>query len=140
MQNSPSKTKKDFQFHANNLKFTNRQSQKIGEITQVLDPGVDESDKCVVAYPADEIPGVEVTAVNVSDNSSVTYPIVKIPGVDVELGDVEFTEMDKDLDAESTEVEVDTGAYGETYDAATDSYNKAYDAVPQEQGNKKTAF
>ena len=56
MQNSPSKTMEDCQFHANNLKFSNRQGQKIGEITQVLDPGVNESDECVVAYPAGEIP------------------------------------------------------------------------------------
>ena len=45
MQNFPSKTIEDRRFHANDLKFTNRGSQKIGEITQVLDPGVDESDE-----------------------------------------------------------------------------------------------
>ena len=65
----------------NNLQFTNWRDQKIGEITQVLNPGVDESNKCVVTYTADVIPGVEITAVNVSENSSVTYPIVEIPGV-----------------------------------------------------------
>ena len=81
----------DRPFHANNLKITNPRGQKIGEVTQVLDPGVDESDKCSTVYPAGEIPGVEVTASNVSEDSSVTYPIVEIPGVDVELGDFEFT-------------------------------------------------
>ena len=44
MQNSPRKTMEDCQFHANNLKFTNQRGHKIGEVTQVLDPGVDESD------------------------------------------------------------------------------------------------
>ena len=48
----------------------------------MLDPGVKESDENVVAYLADDIPGLEVTAVNVSENCSVTYPIVEIPGVD----------------------------------------------------------
>ena len=111
MQNPPSETIENRHFYADDLKFTNWQGQKIGEITQVLDPGVDESyecvvtytadeipavevtadvnedesNECVVTYSADEIPGVEVTAVNVSKNSSVTYPIVEIPGVDVKL-------------------------------------------------------
>ncbi len=92
----------------------------------MLDPGVKESDKSVVAYLADDIPGVEVTAVNVSENCSVTYPIAKIPGVDVELSNVTFTGVGKNLDAESTGAEVDTGAYG----------SKAYDAVPLDQGKK----
>ncbi len=155
MQNPPSKTIEDFRFHADNLRFTNWQGQIIGEITQVLDPGVDESNKCVVTYTADEIPGVEVTAdvnedesnecvvtysadeipkvevtaVNVNENSSVTYPIVEIPGVDVEL-DVENTGVNKDLDAESTGVKVDTGAY----------VSVAYDAVPQDQGIKTKVY
>jgi hypothetical protein len=120
MQNPPSKTIEDCQLHANDLKFTNWRGQKIGEITQVLDPGVKESDESVVAYLADDIPGVEVTAVNVSENCSLTYPIVKILGVDVKLSDVTFTGVGKNLDAESTEVEVDTGAYG----------SEAHDAVP----------
>jgi hypothetical protein len=94
-------------------------------VKATADVNEDESNECVVTYSADEIPGVEVTAVNVSKNSSVTYPIVEIPGVDVEL-DVEVTGVGKDLDAESTGVKVDTGAYG----------SKAYDAVPQDQGNK----
>ncbi len=91
MQNPPRETIEDCRFHADNLKFTNWQGQKIGEITQVLDPGVDESNECVVTYSADE---VEVTAVNESENSSVTYPIAKIPGVDIEL-DVEVTRESK---------------------------------------------
>ena len=95
----------------------------------MLDPGVDESGKCSVVYPAGEIPGVEVTSGNVSEHSSVRYPIVKIPGVDVKLGDAKFTGVDKDFDAESTGVEVDNGAHG-----------KAYDAVPQEQGNKIVVY
>ncbi len=124
MQNPPSKTIEDPRIHANNLKFTNGQGHKIGKITQVLDPGVDESNEDVVTYLADEIPGVEVTAVNVSKNSSVAYPIVEIPGVDIKL-DVEVTGVNKVLDAKSTGVEVETGAYG----------SEAYDAVPQDQGN-----
>ena len=76
MQNPPSETIEDRRIHANDLKFTNGRGHKIGEITQVLDPGVDESNEGVVTYLADEIPVVEVTAVNVSENSSVTYPIV----------------------------------------------------------------
>ena len=79
-----------------------------------------ESDKSVVSHLADDIPGVEVTAVNVSENCSVTYPIVEIPGVDFELSDVTFTGVGKNLDADSTGVEVDTGAYG----------IKAYETVP----------
>jgi hypothetical protein len=121
IQNPPRETIEDRQFHANNLKFTNWRGQKIGEVTQVLDPGGKESDENVVAYLADDIPGVEVTAFNVSENCSVTYPIVKIPGVDFKLSDVTFTGVGKNLDAKSTRVEVDTGAYG----------SKAYDAVPQ---------
>ncbi len=96
MQNPPREITEDCQLHANNLKFTNWLGQKIGEITQVLDPGVKESDESVVAYLADDIPGVEVTAVNVSENSSVTYPIVKITEVNVKFGDVKFTGVDKD--------------------------------------------
>jgi hypothetical protein len=152
MQNPPSETIEDRRFHADNLNFTNWQDQKIDEITQVLDPGVDESNDCVVTYTADEIPGVEVTAdvnedesnecvvtyssdevevtaVIGSENSSVTYPIVEIPGVDVEL-DVEVTGENKYLDAKSTGVEVDTGAYS----------SEAYDAVPQDQGNKTKVY
>ena len=91
----------------------------------MLDPGVDASYEGSVGDPADEIPGVEVTAGNVSEDYYVRYPIVEIPRVDVKLGDAEFTGVDKDFDAKSTGVEVDAGAYGETYDA-----------VPQEQGNK----
>ncbi len=53
MQNPPSKIIEDRQLHANNLKFTNWRGQKIGEIAQVLDPGVEESDKSVVAFLAD---------------------------------------------------------------------------------------
>jgi hypothetical protein len=91
---------------------------------------VDESNECAITYTADEIPGVEVTAVRMSENSSVTYPIFEIPGVDVEL-DVEVTGVDKDLDAEPTGVKVDTGvAYG----------REAYDAVPQDQGNKTKVY
>ena len=74
MQNPPSKTIEDCQFHANNLKFTNWRGQKIGEITQVLDPDVEESDESVVAYLADEISGVEVTAVNVSEKFFCDIP------------------------------------------------------------------
>ena len=103
MQKPPSKTIEDRQFHANNLKFTNWQGQKIGKVTQVLDPGVKESDKSVVAYLADDIPGVEVTAVNVSENCSVTYLIVKIPGVDFELSDVTFTGVARTLMPSSQE-------------------------------------
>jgi len=126
MQNPPRETIEDCQFHADDLKFTNWRDQKIGEVTQVLDPGVDESNECVVTYSADE---VEVTAVNESENSSVTYPIAKIPRVDIEL-DVEVTGESKDLDAESTGVKVETGAYG----------REAYDAVPQDQGNKTKVY
>jgi hypothetical protein len=69
MQNPPSETIDDCQFHANNLNFTNWQCQRIGEVTQVLDPGVDVNDECSVVYPAGEIPRVEVTAGNVSEDS-----------------------------------------------------------------------
>ena len=65
-QYSPSKTIDDCRCHASNLKFTNWRSQRIGEVTQVLDPGVDVSDECSVLYPAAEIPRVEVTASNAS--------------------------------------------------------------------------
>jgi hypothetical protein len=156
MQNPPSKTVEDCQFHADDPKFTTWRGQEMGEITQVQDPGVDEgnecvvsctadeipgvevtadvnedeSNECVVTYSADEIPGVEVTAVNMSKNSYVTYPIVNIPGVDVEL-DIEVTGVDKDLDAKPTGVKVDTGvAYG----------REAYDTVPQDQGNKTKVY
>ena len=125
MQKPLSETIEDCQFHADNLKFTNWRGQKIGEIPGVkatADVNEDESNECVVTYSADEIPGVEVTAVNVSENCSVTYPIVKIPGVDFELSDVTFTGVGKNLNAgDSTGVEVDTGAYS----------SNAYDAVPQ---------
>ena len=62
MQNPPSKTTEDCRFHANNIKCTNWRGQKSDEVTQMLDPGVGESDESVAAYLADEIPGVEVTA------------------------------------------------------------------------------
>jgi hypothetical protein len=156
MQNPPSATVEDCLFYADDLKFTTWRGQEMGEITQVHDPGVDESSKiatytadeipgvevtadvnedesseCVDTYSADELPGVEVTAVNVSINSSVAYPIVEIPGVDVEL-DVEVTGVDKDLDAEPTGVKLDTGvAYGR---------RESYDAVPQDQGNKTKVY
>jgi len=42
------KTIEDRRFHADDLKFTNWRGQIIGEITQVLDPGVDESNNCAV--------------------------------------------------------------------------------------------
>ena len=90
----------------------------------MLDPGVDESDECIVAYPAGEIPGVEVTVGDKNEDSFVKYPIIKIPGVDAESSNAKLPGMDTDFDAESTGVEMDTGAYGE-----------AYEAVPQEQGN-----
>ncbi len=70
MQNPPRKTIEDCRLHADDPKFTNWQGQKIGEITQVLDPGVDESNNCVVTYTADQIPGVEVTADVNEDKSS----------------------------------------------------------------------
>ena len=54
MQNSPNKTIEDRRLHANDLKFTNRRGRRIGEVTQVLDPGVDESEGCSVIYPAGE--------------------------------------------------------------------------------------
>ena len=50
----------DHCLHASDLQLTNWRGQEIGKVIQVLDPGVDVSDKCVVAYPADEVPGVEV--------------------------------------------------------------------------------
>ena len=48
MQNSPSETMEDCQSHANDLKFTNRRGQNIGEVTQLLDPGVDEVKKVLL--------------------------------------------------------------------------------------------
>ncbi len=51
-------TIEDCQIHANDLNFTNGRGHKIGEIKQVLDPGVDESNEGVVTYLADDIPGV----------------------------------------------------------------------------------
>ncbi len=80
MQNPPSETIEDCQFHADNLKFINWRGQKIGEIIQLLDPGVDESNECVVTYTADEIPGKEVTADENEDESNecvVTYSAMK---------------------------------------------------------------
>ena len=65
----PEKNMIDFQLHASNLQFTNWQDQEIGEVTQVLVPGVDESDKCIATYPADEIPGVEVTVGDMNEDS-----------------------------------------------------------------------
>ena len=126
MQNSPSKIMTDRQLHASDLQFTNWQDQEIGEVTQVLDPGVDVSDECVVAYPAGEIPEVKVTVGDMNEDSSVKHPIIEIPGVDVESGNAKLPGVDTDFDAEPTGVEMDTGAYG----------GKSYDAVPQEQGNK----
>ena len=126
--------------HASNPHFTNRQGQKIGDITQVLDPGVDEIDKCFVTYPAGEFPGVDAPVSDVNEDSFVEHPIDTIPEVDVELGDAELTgvdmaeligvdtaeltRVDMVFDAKSTGVEVDTGKYSE-----------AYDTIPQEQGN-----
>ena len=105
IQNPPSETIEDRQFHANNLQFIDWRGQKIGEITQVLDPGLKESEKSVVAYLADDI-----------------------PGVDVELSNVTFTVVGKNLDAESTGVEEDIGAYSsKTYDAIPqDQGNKVF--------------
>ena len=106
----------------NNLKFTNRQSHKIGEITQVLDPVVDESEKWYVLYPAGEIPGVEVTVGDINEDSSVKHLVIDIPGVEVKSGNAKLPGVDTDFDAKPTGVEMDTGAYG----------GKAYDTVPQE--------
>ena len=125
MQNSPSKTMMDRQLNACDLQFTNWQDQEIGAVTQVLDPGVDESDECIAAYPAGEIPGVEVTVGEINKDSSVKHPIIEIPGADVKYVNSKLPGVDMDFDAQPTGVEMDTGAYG-----------KAYDAVPQEQGNK----
>ena len=105
--------------HASNLQLTNQQGQEIGDITQVLDPGVEEIDKCSVLYPAGELPAVDVPVGNVSRNSCVEYPSDKITGVDVSLGEVAFPVVDKDFDAKNTGVEVKTGAYGGTHDAVT---------------------
>ena len=113
--------------HANDLKFTNRQGQEIGEVTQVLDPGVDESEERVVAYPAGEVPGVEVTVGDINEDSFVKYPIIKIPGVDIESGDAQLTGVDKDFGPEPTGVELEV---------ATDSYGKAYAIAPCKQRNK----
>jgi hypothetical protein len=68
MQTSPRKTMTDCRLHASDLQFTNWKDQEIGEVTQVLDPGVDESDECVAAYPASEIPGVEVTVGDINED------------------------------------------------------------------------
>ena len=91
----------------------------------MLDPGVDESDERVVAYPAGEIPGVEVIVSDINEDSFVKHPIIEIPGVDVGSGNAKLPGVDTDFDAKPTGVEMDTGTYGE-----------AYDAFPQEQGNK----
>ena len=93
----------------------------------MLDPDVNESDKCVVAYPAGEIPGVEVTVGDINEHSFVKYPIVKIPGVDIGLGDAQLTGVDKDFDAKPTGVELEV---------ATNSYGEAYVVVPQKQGKE----
>ena len=77
-QYSPSETMENRQLHASDLQFTNWQGQEIGEVTQVLDPGVDESDTCVVTYPAGEIPGVKVTVGDINEDSFLKYPIVEI--------------------------------------------------------------
>ena len=92
----------------------------------MLYTGVDESDECVVAYPADEISGVEVTVGDINEDYFVKYPIVEFPGVDIKLGDAQLTGVNKDFDAKPTGVELEV---------ATNSYGKAYEAV-QEQVNK----
>ena len=86
MQNSPSKTMTDCRLHVSDLQFTNWQDQEIGEVTKVLDPGVDVSVECVIAYPAGEIPGVYVTVGDINEDSSVKHLIIEIPGVDIESG------------------------------------------------------
>ena len=75
----------DRQLHASNLQFTNWKDQEIGEVTQVLDPGVDESDECIVAYPAGEIPGVELTVGDIYEYSFVEYPKNKRPCISERL-------------------------------------------------------
>ena len=101
----------DFCRHANNLQFTNRRSREIGDITQVLDLGVDENDNYFVNYQAGEIPGVDVPVSDVNEDSFVKYPTDKIPGMGVESGDAKLPGVGTDFDANPTGVEMDTGTY-----------------------------
>ena len=78
----------DCRLHVCNLQFTNRQGQDIGGITQVLDPGADEIDKCFVVYPAGELPGVDIPVGDVNEDYFVNYPAGELPGVDIPVGDV----------------------------------------------------
>ena len=65
------KTMTDCRLHASSLQFTNWRPQEIGDITQVLDPGVDEIDKCYVVYPAGELPGVDLPVGDVNEDSFI---------------------------------------------------------------------